>query len=195
MLKELATASFIIVLAFTMGAQYLGNKTAIPPAGQVPETVVASTDAPAPASRKKTETKKESPAEAVAAPAASSGETVMLAADSRGHFEAELQSEGVSFRAMVDTGASIIAVPRTLAEKLGHFPDQSAFTVSISTANGVIKAAPVKLREVRLRGITVRDVDAVIVPDERLERPLLGMSFLRKLKSFSVKDDRLTLVN
>ena len=50
------------------------------------------------------------------------------------------------------------------------------------TANGVGKAAPVTLDRIEINGITVRDVRAVVVPDEALSTNLLGMSFLSRVK-------------
>jgi aspartyl protease family protein len=52
----------------------------------------------------------------------------------------------------------------------------------MQTANGIGKGARVRLDRVELNGITVRDVDAVVVPDEALSTNLLGMSFLSRVK-------------
>jgi aspartyl protease family protein len=180
--KDISISVAVIAVLAVGAAHFLGNRPH------------AATDSPAPA--EKTSTIPAAPRQA-AAPVASppaSGRTVALASDGRGHFKADLEANGVRFQAMVDTGASVVALPQSLAERLGHFPGLNAFTSIVRTANGDVKVAPVVLRELRLAGIEVRDVEAVIVPDSSLREVLLGMSFLRRLRSFSVKDDTLTLV-
>jgi aspartyl protease family protein len=52
----------------------------------------------------------------------------------------------------------------------------------MQTANGIGKAARVQLGRVEVGGITVRDVDALVVPDESLSTNLLGMTFLSRVK-------------
>jgi aspartyl protease family protein len=179
MFRDLATSAIVLVVVGTVGAQYLGHKAGIdeqrPAAPARPQLA-----APAP-----TRT----------AAALQVGQTVSVPSDGRGHFEVALQSNGVTFKALVDTGASVVALPQSLAAKLGLFPAQNDFSANVTTANGVVKVAPVVLRELRLQGIQLRDVDAVIIPDSSLQQVLLGMSFLRRLKSFSIRDERLTLVN
>lgn len=179
MVKDLATAAVVIVFASAIGAQYLGGKTegSRPVEVRPPENPPAAAEAPR------------------AAPLQASGRVVVLESDGRGHFAAALEVNGARFDALVDTGASVIALPKSVAGKIGLFPAESAYTAAVKTANGEVRAAPVTLDMVRLGGIEVRRVEAVILPDESLSTVLLGMSFLRKLASFSVKDDRLTLVN
>ena len=80
---------------------------------------------------------------------------------------------------MVDTGASSIALRESSAAKLGIHPSVRDYNIKMHTANGVGKAARVKLNRVELGGITVRDVDALVVPDESLSVNLLGMTFLQ----------------
>ena len=82
---------------------------------------------------------------------------------------------------MVDTGASMIALRERDAGKLGIFPVPADYTALVSTANGNVKAARVQLKKVDVGGVTVRDVAALVLPDEALGQNLLGMSFLSKL--------------
>jgi aspartyl protease family protein len=58
----------------------------------------------------------------------------------------------------------------------------SEYTVKTQTANGIGKAARVQLNYVEIEGITVRDVEAFVVPDDALATNLLGMSFLSRVK-------------
>jgi aspartyl protease family protein len=108
--------------------------------------------------------------------------TVTLQRDRRGHFQVEARVEGRPVEFMVDTGASMIALRETAAARLGIHPSARDYTVRTQTANGLGKAARVQLNRVEVNGITVRDVEAFVVPDEQLSVNLLGMSFLSRVK-------------
>jgi aspartyl protease family protein len=114
--------------------------------------------------------------------ASASGRTVTLQSDRRGHFQVDARVDGRAVDFMVDTGASVIALRQSSAAKLGIHPSARDYTASASTANGVVKAAPVMLNRVEVNGITVRDVRAFVMPDEGLGTNLLGMSFLSRVK-------------
>jgi aspartyl protease family protein len=108
--------------------------------------------------------------------------TVTLRSDRGGHFRVEARVEGRPIDFMVDTGASMIALRETAAARLGIHPSARDYSVRTQTANGVGKAARVQLNRVEVNGITVRDVEAFVVPDSSLSVNLLGMSFLSRVK-------------
>jgi aspartyl protease family protein len=108
--------------------------------------------------------------------------TVTLQRDGRGHFQVDARVDGRRISFMVDTGASSIALRVSEAARLGIHPKPSDYTIRTQTANGTGRAAPVQLHRVEVNGITVRDVQAVVVPDEALGENLLGMSFLSRVK-------------
>ena len=123
------------------------------------------------------------PATAAPPPVQSGGyRTVTLTNNGRGSFEVEARVEGRSLDFVVDTGASSVALRETAAAKLGIHPAARDYTIRTQTANGVGKAAPVMLDRVEINGITVRDVRAIVVPDEALSTNLLGMTFLSRVK-------------
>src|SRR5262249_44165440 len=113
-------------------------------------TVALSSSAPVPASP--------SPA----------GRNVVLTKSSNGHFEVEARVDGRRLEFLVDTGASHIALRESEAARLGIYPRPSDYTVRVSTANGVTKAAMVQLRTVEVGDILVRDVPAIVHSDEGL---------------------------
>jgi aspartyl protease family protein len=116
-------------------------------------------------------------------PQTSSGyRTVTLRDDGRGHFQVEANVDGRRIDFLVDTGASVIALREGSAARLGIFPRASDYTAKIQTANGTGKAARVTLNRIEINGITVHDVQAIIVPDDQLAVNLLGMSFLSRVK-------------
>ena len=108
--------------------------------------------------------------------------TVTLRDDGRGHFQVEANVDGRQIDFLVDTGASVIALREGSAARLGIFPRASDYTAKIQTANGTGKAARVTLNRIEINGITVRDVQAIVVPDDQLAVNLLGMSFLSRVK-------------
>ena len=137
------------------------------------------------------------PASAAAAvPNASAGQRlVSIGRDHRGHFQANGRVDGRQVSFMVDTGASVIALTEREAERLGIRPSGAAYTASVSTANGVVRAAPVTLNSVDIGGLVVRDVRALVVPGRGLSENLLGLSYLTRLKRFEYSNNRLLLEN
>lgn len=118
--------------------------------------------------------------------------TATLRKDADGHFRANAQINGATVKLMVDTGASIIALTPRDASRAGLDLQELPRTAQISTANGRITARIAMLKRVRIAGVEVRNVEAVVV-EEGLEQSLLGMSFLNKLKSYQVTSSGLLL--
>lgn len=129
----------------------------------------------------------------VATPAPTGGRSLSIPRDSRGHFQTEGRIEGQRIGFMVDTGASVVALNEKSAARFGFRPNRGDYTTTVQTANGTIKAARTRLAMVELDGIVVRDVDAMVLPDEALSENLLGLSFLSKLKRFEYANGRLVL--
>lgn len=126
-------------------------------------------------------------------PQGSAYRTATLRADSRGHFQVEGAVDGRRLDFMVDTGATVIALRERDAGKLGIFPTPRDYTGRSSTANGIVKVAPVRLPSLEVNGIRVYDVAAVVIPDESLSVNLLGMSFLSRLRRFEMANGRLVM--
>jgi aspartyl protease family protein len=118
---------------------------------------------------------------------------VTLVADSQGHFLVEPIINGVRLRMLVDTGASLVAISREDARRIGSNPISADFRATVSTANGSVLVAPILLKEIKVGELSVRDVPAVVFPNNRLQVGLLGMSFLSKLSHFEVAGGRLVL--
>ena len=144
---------------------------------------------------------KMTPASASTAPRKAATETVAQAGirsisiprDARGHFQTDGRIEGQRVDFMVDTGASLVALNEKSAARFGLRPSRGDYTATVSTANGTIKAARARLAMIELGGLVVRDVDAMVLPDEALSENLLGLSFLSKLKRFEYANGKLVL--
>jgi aspartyl protease family protein len=120
--------------------------------------------------------------EPVPAQTSSNYRTVTLNSDARGHFQVDARVEGRSVDFLIDTGASAVSLRESSAAKLGIHPAARDYSVRMQTANGIGHAARVRLDRVEVAGITVRDVEALVVPDEALTTNLLGMTFLSRVK-------------
>ncbi len=109
-----------------------------------------------------------------------SSNSISLQADSRGHFTAKGQINGGSTLDMlVDTGASVIAIPASDARRLG-INYKSGRIGHANTANGVVTVYIVKLDSVRIGDVELNQVEAMIQEDG-LPITLLGMSFLNRM--------------
>ena len=122
-----------------------------------------------------------------------SGATVTFTANRSGHFLLEPQINGTPIRMLVDTGATFVALNDRDARSVGVAPAPQEFKMRMPTANGIVMAAPVTLREISVGGISVHDIPAVVIPEDKLGVSLLGMTFLSKLSRFEVSSGRLVL--
>lgn len=120
-----------------------------------------------------------------------SGKRTVLTADGRGQFVANGDVNGSDARFLVDTGASLVALPRSLAERAGVRLETAA-QVGVSTANGNARAYKVLLNSLRVGEIQASLVEALVLEDRQLRIPLLGMSFLNRV-NMSREGDLLTL--
>lgn len=116
-----------------------------------------------------------------------------LKADKSGHYFAEADINGTTIAVMVDTGASGVALSYEDADKAGLRPHSLTYDTPVSTANGVVKAARIKLRRVEVDNVRVRDVDGMVLPQGAMRGSLLGMSFLSRLSSFKMENGVLYL--
>ncbi len=119
--------------------------------------------------------------------------TVVLRADRQGHFWIAGRVDHADVRFIIDTGATGIALSREDAARAGIHLQQRDFTLESHTANGIARAAPVEIRTLEVGPITVRGVQAHVVDGPMSGMALLGMDFLRRLESFEMRGDRLTL--
>ena len=125
--------------------------------------------------------------------AQASGRSLNIPPDARGHFQTDGRIEGQRINFMIDTGASLVALNEKSAARFGLRPSRSDYNAIVSTANGTIKAARARLAMIELGGLVVRDVDALVLPDEALSENLLGLSFLSKLKRFQYANGKMVL--
>ena len=125
-------------------------------------------------------------------PRGASPNTLVYRADKRGHVLLDAVVNGAQTRFLVDTGATFVALTMHDAIAAGISRSSLTFNTPISTANGAVRVAQVKLRELRLGQFSAYDVPAM-VHDNDLGISLLGHSFLKRLASYEMRDGVLTL--
>ncbi|HEX6722766.1 MAG TPA: retropepsin-like aspartic protease, partial [Burkholderiaceae bacterium] len=112
------------------------------------------------------------------------GREILIAAGPGGHFVTSGQINGKPVQFMVDTGATVIAMGRGEAERLGIDWKSGQRGVS-HTAAGMVASYGVSLTSVRIGDVEVFGVHAMILPAE-MPFILLGNSFLNR---FSMRRD------
>lgn len=119
------------------------------------------------------------------------GHSVTLNADERGHFYTQLQiNGGSSIRAVVDTGASFVAIPAEEARRLGIDYKKGRLGYS-STANGIVPVYVLQVDSIKVGDLEIFQVLAS-VHEGALPMILLGNSFLKRV-NMKTDGDKMTL--
>jgi aspartyl protease family protein len=121
------------------------------------------------------------------------GRKVRLIADARGHFAADFRLNGHDVPALIDTGATVVAINASTARRIGIVLTPSDFTHSVVTANGATKAAAAMIDTMRIGRIYIDKVPAVVLEDSALAGTLVGMSFLKRLSKYEVENGAMIL--
>ncbi|MGH6771819.1 MAG: TIGR02281 family clan AA aspartic protease [Xanthobacteraceae bacterium] len=132
-------------------------------------------------------------AELVPGHAATRGRVVEIARSGSGNFGVTAQVNGARVSMVLDTGASSVVLTQEAAKAAGLPLEVLSYSVTVDTANGRTRAAPVTLDRIAVGGIVERSVPALIAQKGQLRTNLLGMSFLNRLEGWEVRGDRLVL--
>jgi len=107
--------------------------------------------------------------------------------DRRGHFTSEFRVNGTRLDAMIDTGATLVAINRSTAARIGMKLTAKDFIYKVDTANGPALAAAGVIDSIQIGRIRLDGVQAVVLEDKSLKQTLVGMSFLNRLSTFRVE--------
>jgi aspartyl protease family protein len=110
-----------------------------------------------------------------------------------GEFAIAGRVNGARVTFLFDTGASAVVLTAADARRAGVDAGRLAFDAPVTTANGPAMAAEVRLDQIAVGPIVMRNVAALVARPGALDESLLGMGFLERLKSYSVERDRLIL--
>jgi aspartyl protease family protein len=127
---------------------------------------------------------------AMAVPAGAHAMTVTAADDGGFYVMGEVNGKPVRFA--IDTGANGVILSPADAARAGIDPDALKYGSPSETANGVGFTAPVTIDALAVGQIRLTAVPAA-VNRAPMSTSLLGMAFLKRLDSFEVKGDQLTL--
>ncbi|MBX4870783.1 TIGR02281 family clan AA aspartic protease [Rhizobium bangladeshense] len=133
------------------------------------------------------------PGRAVVVMTSEGGEEIILHKLLNGHFEAEVNVNGQTVKMLVDTGASMVALSHEDAERIGIDLTRLTYSMTVMTANGRTRAAPITLDQVSIGPIVRNNLAATVAEDGRLDQSLLGMSFLETLGSLQMQTDELRM--
>ncbi|MEX0346299.1 MAG: TIGR02281 family clan AA aspartic protease [Rhizobiaceae bacterium] len=152
--------------------KFVGNKR---DSGEVTEVV-------APVIQKKPEAKK------LGGTRTLTGRRVAISMDAHGHFSGDFKLNGRRVNSLIDTGATLVAINKSTARRIGLNLMPNDFKYEVNTANGKAKAAAAKIARLQIGRIYVENVEAVVLNDRALDNTLIGMSFLNRLRKFRVEN-------
>lgn len=115
---------------------------------------------------------------------------VPMAAD--GHFWVDVSINGTRRKMLVDSGATVTAIPASTAAEAGLDQKTNLAPVILRTANGTVTAKASQADEVRIGNIVARDLGVIISPGLG-DTHVLGMNFLTRLESWRVEGRTLIL--
>ncbi|CAA0079690.1 Uncharacterised protein [Zhongshania aliphaticivorans] len=106
--------------------------------------------------------------------------TVSLHKNNQKEYRARVAINGRNAEAVVDTGATTVAMSSKDAEQLG-ISYRNGKVTSVATAGGVKQAYSIVLERVALGDIQTRQISAVVIEGDYPHVILLGMSFLEHI--------------
>ncbi|NNJ92283.1 MAG: TIGR02281 family clan AA aspartic protease [Gammaproteobacteria bacterium] len=115
---------------------------------------------------------------------------VVLKRNRAGHYLANGKINGHPVIFLLDTGATDVALPEKLANRLGL---EKGYEARAQTANGIARSYMTLLKHASIGEIRLYGIRASILPGMKGNQVLLGMSFLKQLE-MRQKGDTLTLI-
>jgi len=107
-----------------------------------------------------------------------SRQSVTMSRDERGHFMTDARVNGAHVRFLVDTGATLVAIPVGEARRLGVDYTKGTPGYAVLADGRRVASWRVVLQSVSVGDITIYNVEGAVT--EGAGTPLLGMSFLNR---------------
>lgn len=114
---------------------------------------------------------------------------VLLSQNRQGHYLANGKINGEPVTFLLDTGATLVAIPYEMRERLGL---TRGMAVPTQTANGTSTSYLTRIDSLELGDIKLNDVPAGLATGLQGDEILLGMSFLAELELIQ-RGDSLTI--
>jgi aspartyl protease family protein len=102
-----------------------------------------------------------------------------------GHFYIWTKLNGIDVKFLVDTGASDLFISREDARKIGINLTNLSYNKKYSSANGIMFGAQVTIPKFQINSVVFDNVKASVSKNHGNQN-LLGMSVIRKFKSFTI---------
>jgi aspartyl protease family protein len=115
-----------------------------------------------------------------------------IAASEDGSYYVDGTINGARAHFVIDTGATSIVLSPADAQRAGIDPATLDYSLPTETAHGTGFGASARVDRLVVGGIELDNVP-VMVDKSPMSASLLGLAFLKRLDSFSVRDERLTL--
>ena len=121
------------------------------------------------------------------------GRSLTVRAGSNNQFFIDVGLNGATTTMLIDTGASSTVISQRAARKAGLDPGALSYTITLSTANCLVQAAPVRIARLTIGPLTFRNARVLVTgrKDDRLS--VLGIETLRLFKSYQVTGNAFTL--
>ena len=119
--------------------------------------------------------------------------TAEISRGNGGEFALRAQINGIGAPMVIDTGATSVVLTYETAKAAGLPLELLSYDVDVETAGGKTRAARLTLDRLAIGKLVERSVPALVVPRGQMRSNLLGMSFLDRLESWEVRQDRLML--
>ena len=101
---------------------------------------------------------------------------IVLQRNAYGHYVSSGTINNYEVVFLLDTGASDIAIPESVANEIGL---NKGYAIAVKTANGNVKAYRTRIDSVAIGDIKLYDLNATILTNMTGEEILLGMNFLK----------------
>ncbi|WED42341.1 retropepsin-like aspartic protease family protein [Legionella cardiaca] len=115
--------------------------------------------------------------------------TVSVTPDPQGHYYVDGYINDHPVKFLLDTGATLVAIPENLAKKMNL---RGRYAVTIKTAGGEVTGSLTRLENLSFADFKFQNIKAVIVPTDNDNVVLLGMNVLAQF-DLSQKGKRLIL--
>ncbi len=125
------------------------------------------------------------PNRSIATTATANYQEIILQRNPFGHyvFDGEINHRPVTF--LVDTGATMTAIPAQLKDRLGL---KAGPPFTVTTANGLAKVYSTRLDSLKLGNIVLEDISASLNPGFTGQEILLGMNVLKNMELIQRSD-------
>jgi len=110
-----------------------------------------------------------------------------------GEFAVRAKINNVQAPMLVDTGATSVVLTYETAKAIGLPLELLEYDVELETASGRTRAARLTLDRLAVGTVVERSVPALVVQRGQAKNNLLGLSFLDRLESWEVRNDRMTI--